>query len=1189
VLSQFGRPGPPAFWIRLDESGPLLFDEIIGIRPALHQKSDQSARKQTMKVLIISTFPPDPAPEANHALHISEHLAKSGLNVHILCKKGSIAATQENVVVHPVINDWSWSDLPGLIQCMRSCLPDVVLLVYLGWVYNHEPLITFLPTVCKTFLPTTPCVTQFEAIDLTPRPRSHWSRALRKTMKLWAGNKNVHRFFGTLLRDSDRIIALSSSHKARLIREHQEVQEKCVVIPPPPLIRSCRENPVTVRKQSREAIGAAETDFVILYWGYIYPGKGIETLIKAFQIACRRNPNLRLVLVGGRLDFPTGQESISCKDYFQMVRQLPEELGIAERVTWTGNFSWDSDIGSRYLYAGDLCVLPFDYGVTLNNSSLAAASTHGLPVISTEVPDERDEALEHGQNIYLCPTRDPEMLAEAIDCISKDSECRERLRAGILGLAKDWYHETKVTDRLIKVLESAISSRQVSGHHKSYVTTCEAQLRTKGESAELCLHEFDGVHADRQLSSSVWPEEKCEYDGNAPLVSVIVAVHNVEKYLSQCLDSLVHQTLKDIEIVVVNDASTDNSFKIINEYKSNYPNLRVVNCEYNKGLASVRNIGMRVARGRYIGFLDGDDWADIRMCEVMYRRAKDDNADVLIADVTVFYEDSKTFGQFFDQHIRRTLDPRLRTAPFELRREPRIMLLEPVAWPKLYRRSFLQRHALHFEAGMNSYEDICFHFSVLMKATRISLIDDALFYYRQNRAGQISGRRDRRVFEVFAVFDRIRENLAAWGTSAEIWALLIRVQLRQFDWLLKDRVQPDHKREFMSSVQKQFRMIPKEGFRQFACKANLHELAKLVCMRQNWLSGYEELAVQRWPAFPGFYLMLYRFYQIRYGRQILVKRAAQRCRRMVRRRLIASLRYCVKKSIDWAAVERELAAMNDRLNELLTAKALPARSEESCAEVYRIKDQTLILSDKSCKSGLADAVWRMTNDYHLSQMAIFREGDTVIDVGAHVGIFSIFLAKRFPFIKIYAIEPDPINYRSLKQNIELNGLTNVTAIHKAISGDGRNRKLYASLRDSRWVTTDAKAAGFFGLYRTMPVETLTLDQFFQNYEIEHCRVLKLNAIGAIQECLDGFTRKGCVDFLTGEMEFEDCRRVRLEMASWRIARQHFWRILDGQKNGSTAAWFQQLPRGCNLGAWEDNPARSTNPTTSPAGVLQGEA
>jgi glycosyltransferase involved in cell wall biosynthesis len=187
-----------------------------------------------------------------------------------------------------------------------------------------------------------------------------------------------------------------------------------------------------------------------------------------------------------------------------------------------------------------------------------------------------------------------------------------------------------------------------------------------------------------------------------PFVSVIVAVHNVDRYLSQCLDALVNQTLSDIEIIIVNDASTDRSTEIINGYKSSYPSLKVITCASNKGLASVRNIGLRAATGRYIAFADGDDWVDVRMCEVLHRRASEHNAEVVIADATVFYEDSKEFRQFFDQHIRRILDPRLNDNPFGLHSEPRVLLLEPVAWAKLYERAFLQKHAIQFEDGMNS-------------------------------------------------------------------------------------------------------------------------------------------------------------------------------------------------------------------------------------------------------------------------------------------------------------------------------------------------------------------------------------------------------------------------------------------------------------------------------------------------------
>src|SRR5687767_4706192 len=114
-----------------------------------------------MKVLLISAFPPDPAPEANHALHLSEHLAAAGIEVDILCKKGSIqTGSAAGIAVHAEIEDWTWSDLPRLVRRLRASRADVVLLLYIGWVYGHHPMITFLPTICRRVVPGVPCVTQ---------------------------------------------------------------------------------------------------------------------------------------------------------------------------------------------------------------------------------------------------------------------------------------------------------------------------------------------------------------------------------------------------------------------------------------------------------------------------------------------------------------------------------------------------------------------------------------------------------------------------------------------------------------------------------------------------------------------------------------------------------------------------------------------------------------------------------------------------------------------------------------------------------------------------------------------------------------------------------------------------------------------------------------------------------------------
>lgn len=1084
-----------------------------------------------MKVLIVSAFPPDPAPEANHALHLSEHLAASGIDVEVLCKTGSIAeGTARNVVVHPVMADWSWSELPRLIRCLRRSRPDVVLLLYIGWVYGHQPMITFLPSICRRILPGVPCVTQFENVDRHGPARSLIGRALRTAAALSAGHAGVHPVLGTLLRDSARIIALSGPHRARLTSEDPAIDDKVVIVPPPPLIRFCADDPAAARQRGRDAIGAAADDFLVVYWGYIYPGKGVETLLEAFRLIAVRNPTMRLVIVGGILKVPT---PATASAYYRTVRALPEKLGIVERVTWTGHFDWDSDAGSLYLHAADLCVLPFDYGVTLNNSSLAAASTHGVPVIATELSDGRDEALEHGRNVYLCRPRDPRTLAEALELLGRTAELRERLRAGSRRLARDWHSWETTTRRLTTILGSARS-------------------RPDGPPRPQ-------LASDRPLSASGWSEAARDEDGRPePLVSVIVAAYNVERYLSQCLDSLVHQTLKNIEIIVVNDASQDHSAEILEAYRSRYPEVvRVVTCERNKGLASVRNIGMKVARGRYLGFTDGDDWADVRMCERLHRRAQEHDADVVIADATVFYDDSKTFAPFFDQRVRQTLDPALGAAPFELNRDHRVMLLEPVAWTKLYRRSFLEKHTLQFEEGMNSYEDICFHFSVLLKASRISLLDTPLFFYRQNRPGQISARTDRRIDEVFAVFDRIKKNLAAWDASVDVWALLVAVQVRQFDWLLKDRVRPARRREFFAAACAQFRAIPAEAFRRFARYARPGDVPKLFCMRRRWRYGYDRVAGGHGAWERVLDAMLRKRRPPRLGQAY---RAFGRRSRSVVRRVAGRV-------FNTARLRERLDAIEGRLARL---EELAVPGDEPLVEIHRIRGQELRLC-RPPGAALSEIVRQVESDDYLLQTASFREGDVVVDVGAHVGTLAIYLAMKYPFIRIVALEPEPGVFQCLLRNIGLNGVRNVTAINRAVSGDGQRATLYTSPWPGAFATIAAGLAAVHPVLRPVSVDTVTLEQLFRSYDIQHCRVLKISAPGAVRESLSALRRRRCVDLLCGEVDVLDCGRVDLEAASWRVARQHFWRIEAQHGKRTVRSWLHDAPTSLEDVSVSDQP------------------
>ena len=129
---------------------------------------------------------------------------------------------------------------------------------------------------------------------------------------------------------------------------------------------------------------------------------------------------------------------------------------------------------------------------------------------------------------------------------------------------------------------------------------------------------------------------------NKVLVSIIVPVYNVEKYIDKCLNSLVNQTLKNIEIIVVNDGTKDNSQKIIDKYTKKYSFIRSYIKE-NGGLSSARNYGLKHAKGEYIAFVDSDDFVDKNMFEQMYLYAKNNKYDIVVCDTINVYNDKQSY------------------------------------------------------------------------------------------------------------------------------------------------------------------------------------------------------------------------------------------------------------------------------------------------------------------------------------------------------------------------------------------------------------------------------------------------------------------------------------------------------------------------------------------------------------------
>jgi len=318
----------------------------------------------------------------------------------------------------------------------------------------------------------------------------------------------------------------------------------------------------------------------------------------------------------------------------------------------------------------------------------------------------------------------------------------------------------------------------------------------------------------------------------APNVSVVVPVYNVEKYLHQCLDSLVHQTLDNLEIIVVNDGSTDGSLGIAREYEGRHSNVRVISQD-NQGSSIARNTGMKHASGEYVGFLDGDDWASPDMFDSLHAQADKDGAELVIADAQVVWDATNTVEAFFDRAVWDALSARCKNGPFRIREEPRALLLEPAVWKRLYRRSFLDRVGFQFAAGL-TYEDVPAHFQLHLTARSISLLDQPVCFYRMGRPGKITARRDRIVFQVFDVFDLAEEALRASHADDLVWAFYIKVQMRLCSWLFRQVRQID-RAEFFRRWAAQLHRVPPAAFTRHAHEfPSARDRFSTLCVRRRW-------------------------------------------------------------------------------------------------------------------------------------------------------------------------------------------------------------------------------------------------------------------------------------------------------------------------------------------------------------------
>lgn len=211
-----------------------------------------------------------------------------------------------------------------------------------------------------------------------------------------------------------------------------------------------------------------------------------------------------------------------------------------------------------------------------------------------------------------------------------------------------------------------------------------------------------------------------------PEISIIIAVYNVEKYLRKCLDSLINQTFNNIEIICINDGSTDNSLKILKEYKAKDDRIIIVEQE-NQGPGVARNKGIDIAQGKYIMFVDPDDWLELNACELAYNQIEKNNNDFVIFDYRIYIEESENFIEE-KNHFEPYQDV-LKNSEININNLKTNFFQNGYSWGKIYNKNFLLNNSIKY-LPLYLCEDVPFTFFSILLAKSFSILNIPLYIYR---------------------------------------------------------------------------------------------------------------------------------------------------------------------------------------------------------------------------------------------------------------------------------------------------------------------------------------------------------------------------------------------------------------------------------------------------------------------------
>lgn len=279
-----------------------------------------------------------------------------------------------------------------------------------------------------------------------------------------------------------------------------------------------------------------------------------------------------------------------------------------------------------------------------------------------------------------------------------------------------------------------------------------------------------------------------------PKISVIIPVYNVAEFLPECLDSILNQQLKDIEVICVNDGSSDNSLNVLKNYENSDSRVIVIDKE-NEGSGVARNAGLAVAKGEYVFFVDGDDSIEENALNTMLQKAYECDIDILIFGGLSYYDGKPQNGAYSVDKLPKKYFNKVFGAK-DIKKD--IFKFPSTAWTKLYKRSFLEQKEIKFQ-NIKAGQDQLPFFHSMITAHRIAILPENLYRYRKNRAGAVTSVKKKKNFSPIFVFYGIEELLKNTNMLEDYKYIFINKYFsKATSWLAKfdDNLKPGYYQEY---------------------------------------------------------------------------------------------------------------------------------------------------------------------------------------------------------------------------------------------------------------------------------------------------------------------------------------------------------------------------------------------------------